>query len=227
MPLSREEVEQIAKSSAQTVLEGLHRYAVAYKEPETIEQGLQDSMIEERTAADWYRKRADNASIAPIDSKTFNLYRHIAEEEDRHYDELNARLQQINPQGNTREYMVDNIKVIIRYERPGVHEVTIEAPGGRSITEEEGRKIDKLLDEVVDKGNPGAKEPWQMTREEYVKSAREWRAEFMPRLTGRALEDELEHVAVGHKIIVLQSLGAGKPVSPEVLKDYPELAKEP
>ena len=100
MPLSREEVEQIAKSSAQTVLEGLHRYTVAYKEPDSIEQGLQDSMIEERTAADWYRKRAEHAAIAPIDSKTFNLYRHIAEEEDRHYDELNARLQEVGNQDN-------------------------------------------------------------------------------------------------------------------------------
>lgn len=73
--------------------------------------------------------------------------------------------------------------------------------------------------------NPGAKEPWQMTREEYVKSAREWRAEYMPRLTGRALEDELEHVAAVHKGVVLNALGAGKPIPPEVLVDYPDLPK--
>lgn len=75
--------------------------------------------------------------------------------------------------------------------------------------------------------NPGAKDPWQMTLEEYVKSAREWRAENMPRLIGRALEDELEHVAEGHKLIVLNALGAGKSVPPEVLADYPDLGSNP
>lgn len=45
------------------------------------------------------------------------------------------------------EYMVDDIKVIIRYERPGAHLVTIEPPGGRGITEEEGEKITKLIEE--------------------------------------------------------------------------------
>jgi len=96
MPLLREEIEQIAKSSAQAVLEGLHRYSVDYKEPETIEQGLQDSMIEERTAADWYRKRAEHATVqGERDQRTSALYEHIATEEDRHYDEFKARLQEL------------------------------------------------------------------------------------------------------------------------------------
>ncbi len=94
MALTREEIEQIAKQSAQTVLEGLHRYAVDYKEPETIEQGLQDSMIEERTAADWYRKRAEHAALW-VDADTEALYHHIANEEIDHYEELNARLQEL------------------------------------------------------------------------------------------------------------------------------------
>lgn len=46
-----------------------------------------------------------------------------------------------------KEYKVGDIKVGIKFERPGVHEVTIEAPGGRSITEEEGEKITKLIEE--------------------------------------------------------------------------------
>jgi len=97
MPLSREEIVDIAKSTAQAVLEGLHRYTVAYKEPETIEQGLQDSMIEERTAADWYHKRAEHTTTHsyPRDQRTSALYEHIATEEDRHYDELNTRLQEL------------------------------------------------------------------------------------------------------------------------------------
>lgn len=92
MALTREEIEQIAKSSAQSVLEGLHRYAVDYKEPETIEQGLQDSMVEERTAADWYDKRAKHAG-AHGDGQAQALYEFIANDEDNHYLLLNDRLQ--------------------------------------------------------------------------------------------------------------------------------------
>ena len=58
-------------------------------------------MIEERTAADWYRKRAEHATDYPnISPETRTLYRHIADEEDRHYDELNARLQGLGKEGN-------------------------------------------------------------------------------------------------------------------------------
>lgn len=101
MPLSREEVEQIAKSSAQAVLEGLHRYAVEYKEPDTVEQGLQDSMIEERTAADWYRKRAKNAADYHVDGETMALYQDIAVDEDEHYSRLNDRLQKLTKELET------------------------------------------------------------------------------------------------------------------------------
>lgn len=95
MGLSREEVAEIGKSSAQAVLEGLHRYAVDYKEPETVEQGLQDSMIEERTAADWYRRRAKNAADFHVDGETMALYQDIAVDEDEHYARLNARFQKL------------------------------------------------------------------------------------------------------------------------------------
>jgi rubrerythrin len=95
MPLSKEEIKQIAEASAQAVLESLHRYTVVYKEPETIEQGLQESMIEERTAADWYRKRAKNAADYHVDGETMALYQDIAVDEDEHYTKLNARLQEL------------------------------------------------------------------------------------------------------------------------------------
>ncbi len=93
--MDKEEIEQIAKSSAQAVLEGLHRYAVDYKEPESVEQGLQDSMVEERTAADWYRKRAKNAADYHVDAETMALYQDMAVDEDEHYVRLNARLQKL------------------------------------------------------------------------------------------------------------------------------------
>ena len=70
---------------------------------------------------------------------------------------------------------------------------------------------------------PEKKEPWQTTRKEYVESARQWRAEHMPGLTGRALEDELQKVEAGHYRIVQNAIGFGKPVPAEVLADYPGL----
>ena len=68
-----------------------------------------------------------------------------------------------------------------------------------------------------------AKEPWQMTRAEYVEEGRKWRAEHQPRLTGRALEHELEGVSKGHKGVVRNAIEEGKPVPTEVLADYSDL----
>ncbi len=102
MALTREEISQIAKASAQTVLEGLNRYAVDYKEPETIGQGLQDSMVEERTAADWYDRRADHARHLG-DEQAAKLYEHIAGEESKHWGEFNTRFYALSVKGSTLE----------------------------------------------------------------------------------------------------------------------------
>src|SRR5487761_2034056 len=118
MALSREEVEQIAKSSAQSVLEGLHRYTVDYKEPDSIEKGLQDSMVEERTAANWYRKRAEHAATHG-DPHTAALHQHIADEEDTHWTEFNARLLQISK--DTGKPTRDQVRVERWEERDRLH----------------------------------------------------------------------------------------------------------
>jgi rubrerythrin len=94
MGLSREEVVAIAQETAQKVLEGIHRYAVNYKPPETIEEGLSDSMIEERTAADWYRRRGMDARLKG-DITIADLYEQIAVDEDEHYGLFNNRLNTI------------------------------------------------------------------------------------------------------------------------------------
>jgi rubrerythrin len=96
MGLSREEVVAIAQETAQKVLEGMHRYAVNYKPPETIEEGLSDSMIEERTAADWYRRRGMDARLKG-DTVTADLYEHIAKEEEQHYQEFQERVDALVP----------------------------------------------------------------------------------------------------------------------------------
>ena len=147
MPLSREEVEQIALETAEQIFKQLQVAQAIYVEPRSVVHGLTQSMNEELTASMWYRRRAEHAE-SRNDQDTAKLYEHIADEEGTHYWEFNKRLSNLS-QSAPRVYMVDDIKVIVRYERPGVHEVTLEAPGGRSITDEEGRRIDNLLKEVV------------------------------------------------------------------------------
>jgi rubrerythrin len=90
MALSREEVESIAQATAQRVLENLHRYAIGYDVPITIVGGLRESMVEESTAANWYRRRAVDARLKE-DIPTAALYEHIASEEDQHYREFHQR----------------------------------------------------------------------------------------------------------------------------------------
>jgi len=91
MGLPREEVEEIAQASAQKVLEDLHRYAVNYREPQTIGEGLRESMVEESTAADWYRRRGMDARLKG-DTKTADLYEHVAREENDHHREFKERV---------------------------------------------------------------------------------------------------------------------------------------
>lgn len=71
------------------------------------------------------------------------------------------------------------------------------------------------------------KEPWQMTREEWDRAK--------GKLTGYTKDiKELERLNCGiskpknivyHKDVISQALSEGKPVPPEVLKDYPELVR--
>lgn len=91
MGLSGDEIVEIAQKCAQQVLEGLYRYSVHYKEPERVEDGLHDSIVEESTAANWYRRRGMAARLKG-DIKTADLYEHVAKEEDQHYQEFQERL---------------------------------------------------------------------------------------------------------------------------------------
>jgi len=94
MALAREEIDRIAQASANELINNLHRYALTYQDPKTIPQGLNQSMGEELTAANWYRQRAKHAR-SKGDNKTAELYEEIAREEDEHYVSFNQRLDQI------------------------------------------------------------------------------------------------------------------------------------
>lgn len=87
MALSREEIEQLARATAQEVVNTLHRYPRVYQDPENVLNGLSQSMEEEITAEKWYRLRAEHARRQG-DELTAELYEHIAGEEDGHYREF-------------------------------------------------------------------------------------------------------------------------------------------
>jgi len=91
MALTRDEISDVAKSIAEEIVRAQHRYPLTYKQPDTVKDGLRESMGEELTAANWYRERANNA-IAKGEVVTAELYEHLAGEEDGHYRELNDRL---------------------------------------------------------------------------------------------------------------------------------------
>jgi len=103
MVMTREEVQEIARATAQAVVDSLHRYPIEYQEPANVRQGLTESMGEELTAAYFYRQRARHA-IDHLDATTAALYEHIAGEEDQHWRDFSKRLDVIFPRGTPGNY---------------------------------------------------------------------------------------------------------------------------
>ena len=95
MELTKESVVELARVQAQIIINKLHRYAVTYRPPGSVQEGLQESMGEELTASFWYRERARHARQNG-DDHTARLYEQIASEEDEHYREFNARADQVS-----------------------------------------------------------------------------------------------------------------------------------
>ena len=95
MSLSREEIDQIAKATAQEVVKTIREDRLTYREPKTVQQGIQESLGEELTASMWYQLRAKHAR-GHVDEETAKLYEHIAAEENQHYEEFSKRLNDIS-----------------------------------------------------------------------------------------------------------------------------------
>lgn len=93
MALSDEEVDRIANRLVGDILVKIG--APVYVEPESVAQALKASMHEEEVAAGFYRRRAQY-SEANGDEESAALWRHIADEEDNHYNEFEERLKKID-----------------------------------------------------------------------------------------------------------------------------------
>ncbi len=77
--------------------------------------------------------------------------------------------------------------------------------------------------------NPGIKEPWQMTKEEFINYIKTMPRRYREALIGgegRGLVLEAYQTGKSvHQLLVERALSEGKPVPPEVLADYPDLLK--
>jgi rubrerythrin len=89
MALSDEEVKSIADKLVRRILTEVG--APIYVEPKSVPQALEASMHEEQVAADFYRRRAAYSETQG-DKKSAVLWRHVADEEDAHYEEFKGRL---------------------------------------------------------------------------------------------------------------------------------------
>jgi rubrerythrin len=89
--MDRAEIEEIARCTAQEVINKLHVYKQVYQEPATMEEALLESMGEELTASNWYRRRA-----AFVKDKGFPqiaaVWEEIAKDEDDHYKTFSQTL---------------------------------------------------------------------------------------------------------------------------------------
>lgn len=84
MELTKDEIVAIARETATQVAMTIRAYKLTYQDPKNVYEGLRESMGEELTAADWYRRRAIHAEKSG-DFVTAGLYEQIAKEEEEHY----------------------------------------------------------------------------------------------------------------------------------------------
>lgn len=103
MELSSKEIRDIGIATAQHVLEGLHRYTVDYVPPSSVQQALRDSMVEEKTAADWYAKRIKYCQSVGDMEVAKALYE-IRKDEEDHY-RIESELLAKRTGGNVRTAM--------------------------------------------------------------------------------------------------------------------------
>lgn len=131
----------------------------------------------------------------------------------------------------------EEVTALVKQYAPQITKFTATNVGipGQTITQAEIIKgmqgIVPETAEAIGKGRMElAKEPWQMTQAEYIKKNM---AERLPpskktsalTLGARADQEGIMWFRLAHQHAVGKALSEGKPVPPEVLKYYPELAK--
>lgn len=86
---------------------------------------------------------------------------------------------------------------------------------------EPGKPVERKVTEIMEPKpveQPVAKEPWEMTRAEIHNGTFDVKG-------GSAAGEHTLNLEIAHRAAIRKALAEGKPVPPEVLADYPELAK--
>ena len=92
-------------------------------------------------------------------------------------------------------------------------------------------KVAEAVKPITEAAAPVVKEPWQMTNAEYhqhwlASKSPEIQAKWADPNTNIVVKANVEgQIDIEHQDLIRQALAKSKPVSPEVLKDYPDLAK--
>ncbi|MBA7466124.1 hypothetical protein ES707_01299 [subsurface metagenome] len=156
----------------------------------TLDKVIDETIEEMKATRKWV---ADQRMLKRMKAETYAGDKLVAEEVAR-VEALKDRLPTLQEmRKNAEEYLPR-----LRGEFPNIYRLILDRGQELKIIP---RKA--AIPEAV----PEVKEPWQMTREEYVR----------PPYTSPAM----------HKFGVEKALSEGKPVPTEVLKDYPDLAKVP
>ncbi len=98
--MTDQEIEQMADKVARKVLQDIG--VPIYVEPKSVIQALESSMKEESAAADFYRCRAIY-SVNAGDVKSAMIWNHIADEENKHKQEFQRRLADLEFEADVAE----------------------------------------------------------------------------------------------------------------------------
>ena len=122
-----------------------------------------------------------------------------------------------------------------------VSELELRKKQGLPVDEKELKSAKEKMDKAVKNYNefykkpeakpiePSAKEPWEMTQDEYLKSMAKDKYEELKESFGRGgvVWHPFTKAKAQHHVEVLDAIAEGKTIPAEVLKDYPDLEPKP
>ena len=232
MPLTEEEIRQIAKATADEVIErrgDICKCVDWFLVATTAAEALEHNATVSDMAKDLHEELKE---IIPQKQLEDLEFKHVLLQ--GYITEGMAEMVLAGSLGSIRGKCNVDISDVKKLADSGFEAIKKRDPimAAQNFSKLKGELV-RLADNICGQkeGNPGAKEPWQMTKEEFAIIYLEKRRDYLgkvaySRLTQEELQKEREEAIDYQKHTIVQALRAGKPVPPEVLADYPDLRKE-
>jgi len=232
MPLTKEEISQIAKATADEVIErrgDICKCVDWFLVATTAAEALEHNATVSNMAKDLHEELKEVIPKKQLEDLEF---KHVLLQ--GYITEGIAELALSGSLGSIRDKCNVDISDVKKLADSGFEAIKTRDPimAAQNFSKLKGELV-RLADNICGRkeGNPGAKEPWQMTKEEFAIIYLEKRRDYLgkvaySRLTQEELQKEREEAIDYQKHTIVQALRAGKPVPPEVLADYPDLRKE-